>query len=926
MSNSTVPSFASLRSLLDAALQSEGGASGLELLASLKDHSTELGFGLLGLLSARSIYQLVKRSTTFRELDGPTPNSFLWGDEALMFSPETSLTAHEELLNKYGSVCKIKGMLGEDRLWIADPRAMNDIILKSYDSFHEPEAFLAWIRLTSGNHLLVTNGKFMFYDFAYFIILWAQQPKLTKVRIGHKHKMQRKILNPLEDIIASKAQANGGNTGIVDIYTLMSNVALEMVGQAGMGYSFGVLENKEPEYLKASLQLLMYLSGSPLINALWYVRPFLATLMKFGPAGFRRAIVDRLPSEKVQELKSVADVLDNTAVDIYQRKKRALANGTLESEIAAGHDIISMLLKQNEVVPPEEQMTEEEIIAHVNLLVFAGHDTTSGALARTFYLLAQYPDIQDRVREEVREAHRLYGRDLDYDQLNSLPFLDAVCRESLRLWTPAQMVERVACVDYNLPLQHPVKSRDGKATVSNLYVPKGTHMYLSLGSVNRDKQTWGEDADKFNPDRWLKPMPSSVSESKIPGVYSNIMTFLGGPRACLGFKFSQLEMKVVFSLLISSFKFELGNEDIGWTASGIVKPVIQRKDGTMDLGRGPTLPMKITVLEHGRDNKLHFWRLTPAAPLLADAASMPNLSKPTLVSSMDVNALNYCRFSLYPVQSDPPRALLALPNLIESELIDVWELPGRTRIHAAVGTIKGAPTRKPFSDEGRDIYKTGIVMSLHISQTETYMRILAGYESGTVTLWTRPLSGSPRSIEGNGWNKVWSVKNHLEAVMGMAVSRDNTMAASVSADHLICRYDLRPELDADAAQLAPHETKHLGSGAVGFQADGRVLGVAGWDGAVRLYSTGLRRGDGVGANATVDRNRKVRSLGTLEHFKESCFAMAFANEVIEDMATLGPEDEDRNSLEALKARSRWLAVGGKTGRVAIWELDSFEKR
>jgi hypothetical protein len=76
---------------------------------------------------------------------------------------------------------------------------------------------------------------------------------------------------------------------------------------------------------------------------------------------------------------------------------------------------------------------------------------------------------------------------------------------------------------------------------------------------------------------------------------------------------------------------------------------------------------------------------------------------------MDVNALNYCRFALYSIpESDPPRALLALPNLIESELIDVWEIPSGTRLHAAIGTIKGAPPRKPFSDEGRDVYKTGM--------------------------------------------------------------------------------------------------------------------------------------------------------------------------------------------------------------------------
>ncbi|KAG8725049.1 cytochrome P450-dit2, partial [Ceratobasidium sp. 423] len=254
--------------------------------------------------------------------------------------------------------------------------------------------------------------------------------------------------------------------------------------------------------------------------------------MKIGPAHFRRFVVDCIPFGPVHRLKKVTDTMDETAATIYNQKKSALANGTLESEIAAGNDVMSMMLKQNELVPPEDQMSEEEIQAQINGLLFGGHDTTSAALARTLHLLAQYPNVQDRLRAEIREAHGLHGEELDYDQLNSLKYLDAVCRESLRLWSPAQLTERVAAKDWNLPLRYPVKSKDGKTTISNLYVKKGTHLYLSLGSVNRDKQTWGDDADQFNPSRWLEPLPGSVTESKIPGVYSNTMTFLGGPRSC----------------------------------------------------------------------------------------------------------------------------------------------------------------------------------------------------------------------------------------------------------------------------------------------------------------------------------------------------------------------------------------------------------
>ncbi|KAG9109788.1 ASTRA complex subunit, partial [Ceratobasidium sp. 392] len=246
------------------------------------------------------------------------------------------------------------------------------------------------------------------------------------------------------------------------------------------------------------------------------------------------------------------------------------------------------------------------------------------------------------------------------------------------------------------------------------------------------------------------------------------------------------------------------------------------------------------VITHGRDYKLHVWRLTPAAPLLADDAGFPTLATPNIIFSLDVNALNYCRFALCPIVQG--KALLALPNLVESELIDVWEIPSATRLHAGIGAVKGAPPRKPFSDEGRDVYKAdgwptksshgcaGILMSLHISQTSSHLRVLAAYESGTVSLWTRSRTDPHMSVEGQGWETAWSVKRHLEAVMGMDVTRDGTLAATVSADHMVCRYRL-DKSSGDTEELEQLTTKHPGNGAVAFRADGRVLGTAGWDGA-----------------------------------------------------------------------------------------------
>lgn len=68
-------------------------------------------------------------------------------------------------------------------------------------------------------------------------------------------------------------------------------------------------------------------------------------------------------------------------------------------------------------------------------LIFAAMDTTSNALSRVFHLLAQHPDIQERLRNELVEAReQSSGTDVPYDTLVHLPYLDAVCRETLRMW------------------------------------------------------------------------------------------------------------------------------------------------------------------------------------------------------------------------------------------------------------------------------------------------------------------------------------------------------------------------------------------------------------------------------------------------------------------------------------------------------------
>ena len=72
-----------------------------------------------------------------------------------------------------------------------------------------------------------------------------------------------------------------------------------------------------------------------------------------------------------------------------------------------------------------------------------------------------------------------------------------------------------------MPLQWPIKSTDGK-DIKEIPLRKGTVVWLSILGANMSKKIWGNDAEEWKPERWLKPLPKHVDEPHLPGVYSQM--------------------------------------------------------------------------------------------------------------------------------------------------------------------------------------------------------------------------------------------------------------------------------------------------------------------------------------------------------------------------------------------------------------------
>ena len=180
-------------------------------------------------------------------------------------------------------------------------------------------------------------------------------------------------------------------------------------------------------------------------------------------------LASHLPLEVIRQTVEIVDAVYDTSTEIVQSRKRALEAGgdAMNKQVGRGKDMMSILCKYkfpvifcfttkarivqaNERSEARDRLSDEEVVAQISYVALLfrslcrkidrGHriftvaavDTTSSALARTLWILSRRQDAQDKLREEIREA-RKGGRELGFDELMSLPYMDAVCRETLRL-------------------------------------------------------------------------------------------------------------------------------------------------------------------------------------------------------------------------------------------------------------------------------------------------------------------------------------------------------------------------------------------------------------------------------------------------------------------------------------------------------------
>lgn len=445
----------------------------------------------------------------------PTVPGFpLWGQFVEIITTECGVP-QRKWHTEHGPIIRYFFPFGAERLAVADDKAIHQMTIKNPYNYPKPVRAKLWMVRILGEGVLLAEGqehahqrKALAPGFsiasirALYPVFWAKSLLLSK--LWHEEMLESRV-----------------TTKSFEILEWLNRTTLDIIGQAGFGTDINSLEKPETPIREAYRLVFAFDIGSRILHG----------LQAFIPS------TKYLPAKMNRDMEAARNIILDTATDIITEKEGQAAAHTNHK------DIIALISKDNLKMKEagEQGLSFETMRDQVMTFLGAGHDTTATGVAWTMHLLAKRPAMQARLRAEIKEYMPfLFDPATRYDQAelakadcDLLPYLDNVCRESLRYIPPIPMTVRQSVADDRL---------------GDYNVPAGSVIYVLANAINRLPMYWGPTADEFDPDRW----------DNLPSTYTTnaFMTFLQGPRGCVGKKFAETEMKVIMCCLLSMYDFE----------------------------------------------------------------------------------------------------------------------------------------------------------------------------------------------------------------------------------------------------------------------------------------------------------------------------------------------------------------------------------
>lgn len=422
------------------------------------------------------MFDLLKRN--FEPLPGPSP----WEMPALTadFMRE-QIPFVQRMQREYGDF--VHFFLGRIHNWlVSDPEAIHEVLVTKADKFQK-DRITHELSQILGQGLLTAEGE-----------PWRKHRKLAAPNL-QKNQIAAYASTMSEFTARHMAQWNHGDER--ELHHAMMHLTMEIVVKT----LFNVDPGSELEAVGGSIDVGMR-----------YFHLTTHTPWRFVP--------EFLPMPARKDFHEAAKVLDKTIYDIIERRRGK-----------DGDDLLVRLINARD--EDGQPLTDLQLRDEVLTMFLAGHETTALTVSYTWLLLMQHPEIKRKMFEEVDQM--LGGRLGNDDDVRRLPYLNAIIKESMRIYPPAWIIGRDAIEDVQ---------------IGDYQVTEGSQVLISQMVMHHKAEIWG-DPENFRPGRWLSP----DFEKNLPK--HAYMPFGGGPRVCIGNHFAIMEAVLILATMAQTVDLDL---------------------------------------------------------------------------------------------------------------------------------------------------------------------------------------------------------------------------------------------------------------------------------------------------------------------------------------------------------------------------------
>lgn len=479
------------------------GSIQLQTMAVLSSFLSNLGFTVVVLLTILVLYVKYKRSYWQRRGVSTIPGHWLFGNiKEAALQKKSFAQVFGELYEQAADTDDVLGIyvLHKPFLLIRNPELIKQILIKDFNVF--PNRYF--------------SARSFHDDIGHTNLFSIQNPpwkylrnKLSPIFTGVKLKKLFHLITQNADSMSKYMESqflNGTKTKNIRL----RDVALKYTTDIISNIAFGIEVNSfDPDKIEFFNKVQEGLKFS-------FVRGLQFSTMFFFPSA----------------AKYVGSTMLGTSTD-YFRRVFWDSMDTRESKKVKRDDLIDLLLelKNEKQENSEFKFAGDTLLSQSAIFFVAGRESSVSTICFTLAELAKQPEIQKRTRAEILEKLEQYG--MTYEAVQNMKYLHQVISETLRLYPPAPILDRVSVEDYKIP-------------GTDVVLEKGTPVYISLTGLHRDPKYY-RDPLSFNPDRY-----TDENKNEIPP--STYIPFGEGPRVCIGTRLGQLQSAIGILTILKDYE------------------------------------------------------------------------------------------------------------------------------------------------------------------------------------------------------------------------------------------------------------------------------------------------------------------------------------------------------------------------------------